>query len=81
MEGVNLGEIKAYCEANAIEIKPAVSEPTVVGNVQGYGDVMAQAYFNFYLANKQVVDAWVMRYRSMQTRSIQTEQNNEQKQR
>ena len=74
MEGsnANLGEIKAYCAAMGIEIKPTLEEPTVVSNIQGFGDVDAQAYFTFYFQNKDVVDSWVRNYRSMQEQYTET---------
>ena len=61
-----LGEIKAYCEEIGIKFQPTIKTPSVVENIQMYGDVSAETYFNFYIANKEQIDNWVIYRRSTQ---------------
>ena len=54
----NLGQIKQYCIENGINIeaKQNIKPATINGN-QMYGDNLAQAYLEYYLMNKDDIDA------------------------
>lgn len=60
---VTLGEIMTYCEANGIELIIPDEAPTVVSNIQAYGDRRAQEYFTYYDEHKEAIDAWIAIYR------------------
>lgn len=58
MEPITLGEIKKYCEENGINLSTDKKDPLTVGNIQYYGDVKAEVYFNYYLMHSTEIEEW-----------------------
>ena len=58
MEEITLKEIKDYCAEKGINIVAKNETPTVVANVQTFGDISAEAYFSYYVEHSAEIEQW-----------------------
>lgn len=55
-----LGQIKEYIRKQGIELHiPTEKSPTASGNVQLYGDIAAETYFQYYLEHSVEIHEWL----------------------
>lgn len=55
-----LGQIKEYIREHGIDLQiPTEKSPTMSGNVQLFGDISAETYFQYYLEHSVEIHEWL----------------------